>query len=560
MSEKHTNRRKRKIISPSPSEVQEQSCIDAGEDVHTPIRKRRRGRPSKENHVHTSARCASAAATSSPSSPIGMFVAINDSKPDATAAAVAAAAGKSAPQATAATRTSASIETANLQVEQTSGDLTCTVCRELPQRQILQCTNGHILCESDYGKILLSGKSICPICRIKLDRNSPSRNIFAEQILAALVVACTNSGCDTKVQFSKLNAHMKQECHHRQVVCKYNALGCTWSGVASDHNRHETEDCDIVTKSIDSILNTVTVRNEAAAAERKLLEIKCKNDAILSALLSKRCVDFTLHNLVFPSSGKSGKFSPVGLEMVAVMDKDRAPDSIEFVLKSVKPIKHRTIVEVFILLSDDMPFQMPLFTGRLTFSATHTCSERIVLNLTPKQADELTGLPNIVLRIGSLDCTPGDMVAAFNSSHEENDPSLGGFIADEDDVEEPSGSDNDDDYEEENMFIDNTADVTEKDDDDNDDGRQEEEDEEEEEEGKEEEEYTSSHRQGRRRRPPAFATSAKSPRLSRRKFSQRKANEDENDNEAVDRRPASAIDASMASAALPRRRGRYGRG
>ena len=442
-----------------------------------------------------------------------------------------------------------------MRAEQTSQDLTCAVCRELPERQILQCTNGHIICESDYGKILLSTKTICPVCRVKLDRNSPIRNVFAENILANLVVPCTNAGCDSKVMHSKLNMHVKQDCIHREVVCKYNALGCTWCGVASQQNQHQSA-CNLVTKHIDDILSAVTKNNEAAAAERKWLETKCKNDAILTALLSKRCVDFTLHNLVFPSSGKSGKFSPVGLDMVAILDQECAPESIEFVLKSVKPIKHRTIVEVFILLSDDMPFQMPLYTGRLTFSATHTCSERITLNLTPHQAQELYGLPNIALRIGSLDCTPGDMVAAFNSAHEENDPTLGGFIADDGEVEDPSESDNDDDYNEgEHTFMDDAAEEGEEDAEEE--GHEEDDDEEEEEERK-------PHRRAHRRSGLAETMTASPGDRSRRRKSAEMDNDNDDDecDEATSaHRPSRTSEVGIMSAAhLPRRRGRFGRG
>lgn len=54
-------------------------------------------------------------------------------------------------------------------------DIECVVCQEVMTATILQCRNGHCVCETCYKRLLGS----CPCCRIRLDEE-PIRNRLAE--------------------------------------------------------------------------------------------------------------------------------------------------------------------------------------------------------------------------------------------------------------------------------------------------------------------------------------------------------------------------------------------
>jgi hypothetical protein len=41
----------------------------------------------------------------------------------------------------------------------------CTICLDLPDGAIYQCTNGHILCEGCHRRVLDTDESRCPTCR-----------------------------------------------------------------------------------------------------------------------------------------------------------------------------------------------------------------------------------------------------------------------------------------------------------------------------------------------------------------------------------------------------------
>lgn len=68
-----------------------------------------------------------------------------------------------------------------------SNDLECPVCMEIPKapKQVFQCSNGHIVCNTCLGKIQRSVLNSCPMCRENWSdgQNRPSRNFAAESTI-----------------------------------------------------------------------------------------------------------------------------------------------------------------------------------------------------------------------------------------------------------------------------------------------------------------------------------------------------------------------------------------
>jgi len=88
---------------------------------------------------------------------------------------------------------------------------------------------------------IVRGRPLCPICRVRLSVDHPSRNRFAELVKADLRVPCHLDGCNEQVRFSDLNTHMEKTCGFRQTSCIFQPLGCDWRGIANLNAQHEHE-------------------------------------------------------------------------------------------------------------------------------------------------------------------------------------------------------------------------------------------------------------------------------------------------------------------------------
>ena len=178
-------------------------------------------------------------------------------------------------------------------------ELHCVVCLDFPRSVIYQCCNGHLLCEGCFVRVVEGNQPVCPTCRASLSRDRPIRSRFAETVLSALPVPCSNaeSGCSEQVRFGQLAHHLASECRYRRTECKYHALGCDWAGVARCRRRHQ-RDCNVKDLPVNELLAGVQRRNEQQAARQRLQDRVNERYVRAAAYLSKRCKDIQVRDVV----------------------------------------------------------------------------------------------------------------------------------------------------------------------------------------------------------------------------------------------------------------------
>jgi len=91
-------------------------------------------------------------------------------------------------------------------------ELNCPVCREIILPPILQCLNGHLLCEPCHKRLRTRPKK-CPECRV--DMNNAARCRAMEKAVASLLVPCSNTGCSQEMPYSDAEAHASM-CEHKE--------------------------------------------------------------------------------------------------------------------------------------------------------------------------------------------------------------------------------------------------------------------------------------------------------------------------------------------------------
>ena len=144
--------------------------------------------------------------------------------------------------------------------------LACTVCLSFPEKDILQCNSGHIMCRQCYDRVCAEERPHCPTCREVLDISKEVRNTLAEQTIALLPVACPNAPCAALLTRGTLEKHLKDQCGFRPVCCKYAVLGCKWGGIASGRAAHE-DSCKRADMPGWKLLEKVQAKRDAEKAE-----------------------------------------------------------------------------------------------------------------------------------------------------------------------------------------------------------------------------------------------------------------------------------------------------
>ena len=104
---------------------------------------------------------------------------------------------------------------------------------------VLCCLLSLVVCAVCHHRLLLAPRPQCPVCRLRLARDHPVRNRFAERVKDDLRVHCSHSQCTDMVRFSELQKHVKTQCGFRETKCSFLPLGCEWRGPVNGRLQHE---------------------------------------------------------------------------------------------------------------------------------------------------------------------------------------------------------------------------------------------------------------------------------------------------------------------------------
>jgi len=109
--------------------------------------------------------------------------------------------------------------------------LECPICLRIALPPIMQCRNGHIVCNNCRHKV-----RDCPVCR---EADIDVRNLFAEKAIVHLPIPCINKqfGCKEEVPYSDKETH-ENNCTFRPFNCPF--IECDEKLVAADVVDHVT--------------------------------------------------------------------------------------------------------------------------------------------------------------------------------------------------------------------------------------------------------------------------------------------------------------------------------
>jgi len=310
-------------------------------------------------------------------------------------------------------------------------ELHCIVCFEFPPGNIFQCGNGHLMCEGCYDQVVDSVKPICPTCRVKLNREKPSRNRFAESVLSSLIVPCPNEGCDLKLKFANVKVHSTNECGYHKTECKFNSLGCDWSGLEKDRRVHQKQ-CVIRVCTPSTLLKKVKERNKQKAEEKKNMEEIAASQKEVCNFLTKRCRDLVFRDVVLEKDVITNEmcsktFTALGAIWECVLnpkeDKDGTStpsQTVSVFLRVVCPNKRAINLAVIVLPGPDLastPLRPSVHRAKLKKSKNKQSTPPFVLPFEKDHVDRIYEMDKINLRIGLVDFSSGRASSSFFSGH-----------------------------------------------------------------------------------------------------------------------------------------------
>lgn len=115
-------------------------------------------------------------------------------------------------------------------VEEIPDHFKCPICFEPFIEEVVQCNNGHLICEFCYNKLPSPEK--CPSCRSDM---SYIRNRAIEDLVAKLPIQCKWKGCPEVCTIEEMRKH-RDECKNRKMPC--GVTGCVWIGYHDEFLSH----------------------------------------------------------------------------------------------------------------------------------------------------------------------------------------------------------------------------------------------------------------------------------------------------------------------------------
>jgi hypothetical protein len=288
------------------------------------------------------------------------------------------------------------------------------------------------MCEGCYDQVVDSPKPICPTCRVKLNRDKPSRNRFAESVLSALIVPCPNEGCDLKLKFANVKTHSTTECGYHKTECKFYALGCDWHGLTKDKKAHQKE-CVIRVCTPKTLLKKVTARNEQKEEEKKQMEALAASQKEVCNFLSKRCRDLLFRDVVLEKDVItqemcSKTFTALGAIWECVLSPRESKEGtstprqdVSIFLRVVCPNKRSINFAVVVLPGPDLASATPLrpsvHRAKLKKSKNKQSTQLFTLPFEKEHVDRIYEMDKVNLRIGLVDFSSYRASSSFFSGH-----------------------------------------------------------------------------------------------------------------------------------------------
>lgn len=184
-----------------------------------------------------------------------------------------------------------------------------------PLLQVLQCTNGHLICGQCSAKLMADNSlrnvdTCCPFCRLEITEKTMIRNIAVEKILTLLPIECGT--CLTKKPINEILTHETKECAEQTATCLYKILGCEFTGKRGTLMNHMQNTCLYHNRPA-KLLQTeikryVTEKIEDYRDNEKTLKLFSKKLAFVDFQLNSQRTDEYVSRLYF----KSGNISALG--------------------------------------------------------------------------------------------------------------------------------------------------------------------------------------------------------------------------------------------------------
>lgn len=184
-----------------------------------------------------------------------------------------------------------------------------------PLLQVLQCTNGHLICGQCSAKLMADNSlrnvdTCCPFCRLEITEKTMIRNIAVEKILTLLPIECGT--CLTKKPINEILTHETKECAEQTATCLYKILGCEYTGKRGTLVNHMQTTCLYHNRPA-KLLQTeikryVTEKIDDYRDNEKTLKLFSKKLAFVDFQLNSQRTDEYVSRLYF----KSGNISALG--------------------------------------------------------------------------------------------------------------------------------------------------------------------------------------------------------------------------------------------------------